>query len=101
MKSEDNFFDVCEEIKGYEVILYRTDKCQPAVFNLTEDEFEENKQLIIWLDFLVKTNQWIPYAIYQDLFKLPEDNYPGLRLIDEVQIRYVEQSWKVKNINIY
>ena len=101
MKLNDEFFDEYEEFKGYEIVLYRRDKCIPAVFNLTEEEFEENKQLVILLDFLIKTDQWVPYAIYQDLFKLPEENYPGLRLIDEMQLRYIEQTWKVKNINIY
>lgn len=101
MKMSDEFFDVCEEIKGYEILLFRKDKCKPVSFILTEEEFEKNKQLVIWLDFLIKTDQWIPYAIYQDLFNLEEENYPGLRLIEGIQMRYFEQSWKFKNINIY
>lgn len=95
-------FDSCSIFEGYEFTLFRRDNPSiPAVFRITKEEFEERKELVIRLDFLIKTNQWIPYAIYEDLFELPEIKYPGLRLIDDISINYIEFSLKQKKINIY
>ena len=86
MKLSDDFFDDNFSFKGYEVTLFRKDQAHPFSFRLTDEEFEANKELVIRLDFLIKTNQWIPYAIYKDLIDLPEDNYPGLRVIENIDI---------------
>jgi hypothetical protein len=95
-------FDSCSIFKGYEFTIFRRDNPNiPVVFRITKEEFEERKELVIRLDFLIKTNQWIPYAIYEDLFGLPESKYPGLKLIDDMNINYIEFSLKQKKINIY
>lgn len=95
-------FDSYSIFEGYEIAVFRRDNPNvPTVFRITKEEFEERKELIIRLDFLIKTNQWIPYAIYEDLFGLPESKYPGLRVIDDISINYIEFSLKQKKINIY
>lgn len=101
MKLSDDFFDDNFSFKGYEVTLFRKDQAHPFSFRLTDEEFEANKELVIRLDFLIKTNQWIPYAIYKDLIDLPEDNYPGLRVIENIDITYLEVSIRSKKIHIY
>ena len=54
--------------------------------------------LVNLLEFLIKTNQWIPYAVYQDLFNLPEEKYEELEYVDDINIYYIEYSLKLKKI---
>ena len=101
MKLSDDFFDECVNYEGYEITLFRKDHAKPFSFRITDEEFEDKKELVIRLDFLIKTNQWIPYAIYEDLIDLPEDMYPGLRIIEDIDITYMEFVLKTKKIHIY
>jgi hypothetical protein len=101
MRLEDEFFDNCTKYKGYEITIYKKDDSTPVMFRLTEDEFEQRKQLVIWLDFLIKTDQWVPYELYKDLFDLEEYMYPGLRVIEDMDIHYLEYTLRTKKINIY
>lgn len=91
-----NFFDSCDSFKGYEISLIKKDKS--VTFRLTNEEFELNEMLVNLLEFLIKTNQWIPYAVYQDLFNLPEEKYEELEYVDDINIYYIEYSLKLKKI---
>ena len=101
MRASDEYFDNCSSFEGYEITLFRKDQGEPFSFRLTNEEFEEKKELVIMLDFLIKTNQWIPYNIYKDLCNMPEMNYPGLRLIVDINIIYIEVILRSKRIHIY
>lgn len=101
MKSNNECYDDYTQYEGYEIVIYKRDKTRPAVFRLDVEEFNERKELLIWLDFLIKTDQWVPYAVYKDLFGLEEDYYPGLRVLDDMEIHYIEYSLKTKKINFY
>lgn len=91
-----DFFDSCDSFEGYEISLIKKDNY--VTFRLTPEEFELNEMLVNLLEFLIKTNQWIPYAVYQDLFNLPEEQYEELEYIDDINIYYMEYSLKLKKI---
>lgn len=91
-----SFFDSYDRFEGYEISLIKKDKS--VTFRLTEEEFEMNEDLINILEFLIKTNQWIPYPVYQDLFNLPKGKYEELEYIDDINIYYIEYSLKLKKI---
>lgn len=91
-----DFFDSCDSFEGYEIALIKKDN--HVTFRLTPEEFELNEMLVNILEFLIKTNQWIPYAVYQDLFNLPEEQYEELEYVDDINIYYMEYSLKLKKI---
>ena len=91
-----DFFDSCDSFEGYEISLIKKDNY--VTFRLTPEEFELNEMLVNILEFLIKTNQWIPYAVYQDLFNLPEERYEELEYVDDINIYYMEYSLKLKKI---
>jgi hypothetical protein len=94
-----NKFDEYHEFKGYRVLLTTFDEIT-RVFTLTEDEFNNKKDLLNWLEFLVKTEQWIPFALYHDLFGINKNMYKGLEDIDKFKIQKMEVVEKYKNINL-
>lgn len=91
--------DVNFEYKGYQITLinYKGEKFD---FELTEEDFFEKKHLICWIDFLIKTNQWIPYDLYRDVFVIEEYKYQGLENIKEIKVQYVEIINKYINVNL-
>lgn len=91
--------EINHEYKGYQITLICLNGSK-RVFDLTIDEFVEKKHLIQWIDFLVKTNQWIPYDLYKDVFAIEEYEYKGLEDIREFKVQYVEIVNKFKDINL-
>ena len=101
MRISDNFFDECTEYKGYEIIIYGKKSNVPVVIRLTIDEYDERKQLITWLDFLIKTDQWVPYELYKDIGDIDESEYSRIETVYDMSIHYIEYSLRTKKINIY
>lgn len=99
MEDDRLFFDVYNEFKGYKFVVTKLDGTK-AVFTLTEEEFKERKQLINWLDFLIKTNQWIPFALWKDLFDIKDLDYVGLKEVLDLEVHYIEIINKFKRINL-
>ena len=93
------FFDFYEEFKGYKFNVF-TKKGTRRVFTLEESEFNKKQQLVLWLDFLIKTNQWIPYPVWFDLFELPEEEYFEFKEIDHMETVYIEIINKMKKVNL-
>jgi hypothetical protein len=101
MDNDKCFYDEYYEFKGYKITVFREDGNPPANFSLTKEDFENKRDLITWMDFLIKTNQWIPYAVYEDLFGITEYEYIGLRKINCMKIQYIEVISKAKDIHLY
>lgn len=99
MDDEKNFFDEYQKFKGYKFVVTKRDNSK-AVFTLTEDEFKDRKKLINWLDFLFKTKQWIPFALWEDLFNIHEYEYIGLKEINDLEVYYIEIINKFKRIDL-
>jgi hypothetical protein len=93
------FYDFYEEFKGYKFHVF-TKRGTQRVFTLDEKTFKEKNQLVLWFDFLIKTNQWIPYAVWQDLFNLPEYMYYEFKEIDHMETCYIEIINKMKKVNL-
>ena len=91
--------EINHEYKGYQITLIRLNGSK-HVFDLTVDEFFKKKQLIQWIDFLVKTDQWIPYDLYKDVFTIEEYEYKGLENIREFKVQYVEIVNKFIDVNL-
>ena len=70
------------------------------IYTLTEDEFNNKKELINWLDFLIQTGQWIPYDLYYDLFGIPESLYNGIENIETIQVKFIETVSTCKDIDL-
>lgn len=70
------------------------------IYTLTEDEFNNKKELINWLDFLIHTGQWIPYDLYHDLFGIPESLYDGIENIETLQVKFVETVSTCKDVDL-
>ncbi len=101
MRISDNFFDECTEYKGYDITIFGKKSNKPVVIRLTIDEYNERKQLITWLDFLIKTDQWIPYELYKDIGMINENEYSEIETVFNMEIQYVEYSLRTKKIIIY
>jgi hypothetical protein len=91
--------EINHEYKGYQLTLVCLNGTK-HVFDLTVDEFFKKKQLIQWIDFLVKTDQWIPYDLYKDVFTIEEYEYKGLENIREFKVQYVEVVNKFIDVNL-
>ena len=87
------------EYKGYKVILINIENKQ-FVFDLSMNEFDEKIKFIHWIDFLVKTKQWVPYELYNEVFILEEDKYKEIEFIKEFKVQYVEIVNKYINVNL-
>lgn len=87
------------EYKGYKVILINIENKQ-FVFDLLMNEFDEKIKFIHWIDFLVKTKQWVPYELYNEVFILEEDKYKEIEFIKEFKVQYVEIVNKYINVNL-
>ena len=87
------------EYKGYKVILINIENKQ-FVFDLSISEFDEKIKFIHWIDFLVKTKQWVPYELYNEVFILEEDKYKEIEFIKEFKVQYVEIVNKYINVNL-
>ena len=87
------------EYKGYKVILINIENKQ-FVFDLSMNEFDEKIKFIHWIDFLVKTKQWVPYKLYNEVFMLEEDKYKEIEFIKEFKVQYVEIVNKYINVNL-
>lgn len=87
------------EYKGYKVILINIENKQ-FVFDLSINEFDEKIKFIHWIDFLVKTKQWVPYELYNEVFILEEDKYKEIEFIKEFKVQYVEIVNKYINVNL-
>ena len=87
------------EYKGYKVILINIENKQ-FVFDLSINEFDEKIKFIHWIDFLVKTKQWVPYELYNEVFILEEDEYKEIEFIKEFKVQYVEIVNKYINVNL-
>ena len=87
------------EYKGYKVILINIENKQ-FVFDLSINEFDEKIKFIHWIDFLVKTKQWVPYELYNEVFVLEEDKYKEIEFIKEFKVQYVEIVNKYINVNL-
>lgn len=87
------------EYKGYKVILVNIENKQ-FVFDLSINEFDEKINFIHWIDFLVKTKQWVPYELYNEVFILEEDKYKEIEFIKEFKVQYVEIVNKYINVNL-
>ena len=75
--------------KYYEVSLLQMDGIT-RVFYLSEDDFNKNIELLKWIEFLVLTNQWIPFPLYQDAFGINETLYKGLDNVENINIKFIE-----------
>lgn len=97
-------FDREEEFKGYKILFFRKRKAIPVQYTLTKEEYEERKSFLIWIDFLIKTEQWVPYSLYKEVFdnKINEDKYEELHLSDIItmEITYEEYYRGIKDINL-
>lgn len=91
--------EVNHEYRGYQITLICFNGSK-HVFDLSVDEFFEKKHLIQWIDFLVKTDQWIPYDLYKDVFTIEEYEYKGLENIRELKVQYVEIVNKFLDVNL-
>ena len=91
--------EINHEYKGYQITLICLNGSK-HVFDLTVDEFFEKKHLIQWIDFLVKTDQWIPYDLYHDLFGIPESLYDGIENIETIEVKFVENVITCKDIDL-
>ena len=70
------------------------------VYTLTEDEFNNKKEVINWLDFLIQTGQWIPYDLYHDLFGIPESLYDGIENVEKIEVKFIENVITCKDIDL-
>ena len=73
-----------------EFYLKNEDFIVPVELTIKSDEFEDKKQLLNWIDFLIKTDQTIPYNLYKDIFGITEEEYKFFYLenVKEMKIRY-------------
>ena len=101
MRISNNFFDECTEYKGYDITIFGKNNNIPVIIRLSIDEFNDRKQLITWLDFLARTNQWVPYDLYKDIGNISEGQYRRIENVSSIDIQYVEYSLRTKKINIY
>ena len=92
-------FDEYSVFKYYQFLL--TDfKGITRVYTLTEPEFEDKKDLINWLDYLVSTGQWITFELYHDLFGIPESMYSGIENIERLQVKHIETVHKCTDVDL-
>ena len=99
MEDERIFFDEYHEFKGYKFVVTKLDNTK-TVLTLTDEEFRSRKKLINWLDFLIKTDQWIPFDLWKDLFDISEEEYVGLKEVKGLDVHYIEIINKYKRINL-
>ena len=73
-----------------EFYLKNEDFIVPVELTIKSDELEDKKQLLNWIDFLIKTDQTIPYNLYKDIFGITEEEYKFFYLenVKEMKIRY-------------
>ena len=67
---------------------------------ITENEFEDKKDLINWLDYLISTGQWVTFDLYHDLFGIPESMYNGIEDIEQLQVKYIETVHKCTDVDL-
>lgn len=92
-------FDEYSVFKYYQFLL--TDlKGITRVYTLTENEFEDKKDLINWLDYLVSTGQWITFELYHDLFGISESMYSGIENIEQLQVKHIETVHKCTDVDL-
>ena len=92
-------FDEYSVFKYYQFLL--TDfKGITRVYTLTESEFEDKKDLINWLDYLISTGQWITFELYHDLFGIPESMYSGIENIEQLQVKHIETVHKCTDVDL-
>ena len=70
------------------------------LYTLTESEFNNKKELVQWLDFLIQTGQWIPYDLYHDLFGIHESVYDGIENIEKIDVKFIENVITYKDIDL-
>ena len=92
-------FDEYQVFKYYQFLL--TDFIGVTrVYTLTEDEFNNKKDLINWMDFLISTGQWIPFDLYHDLFGINESMYKGIENIEEMKVKFIEMVSTCKDVDL-
>lgn len=95
-------FDREEKFKGYNIYFFCKGENTPVRFRMSEEDFNEYESFLNWMDFLVKTEQWIPYAFYKDVFNMEEQEYKDLKLenVEMMEINYEEYYRRIKDIDL-
>lgn len=95
-------FDNETKFEGYKIFLYTKDYSVPVQLELTEEQYKNKKHLLNWIDFLVKTEQWVPYNLYKDLFEISEEDYNDLALeyINHMTVEYEYFHRKTRKIDL-
>lgn len=85
--------------KYYQITLTQLDGVI-RLFHLSEDDFYKNKDLLKWIEFLVLTGQWIPFALYHDALGINETMYEGLVNVTKMDIKFIETVTMVTDIDL-
>lgn len=94
------FYEDYIEHEEYRIILTTYANKPKVVFPLSTEEFNEKKDLIIWLDFLIKTDQWITYEMLYEIFGIDTYEYRDLKYLKEMTIQRIETEIGINNINL-
>lgn len=94
------FYEDYIEHEEYRIILKSYDNKPEIMFVLSTKEFEDKKDLIIWLDFLIKTDQWITFELLYDIFGIEPYQYRDLKYLKDMTIKHIETEIGIKNINL-
>lgn len=86
----------------YIVEFFLKGKVESTELSLSKEDFRNKKHLLNWIDFLAKTEQWVPYNLFKDVFNIGEDVYDilGLSNVLEMKIRYESFRLTVEYINL-
>lgn len=95
-------YDYEATFEGYKVLFYTKDFTTPVQLVLTNEQYKDKKQLLNWIDFLIKTEQWVPYNLYKDIFEIAEESYNdlGLEYVKDMTVEYEYYLRKTKKINL-
>ena len=88
----------------YNVEFYLKNEEFPVPVELTikSSEFEKKKKFLNWIEFLIKTEQSVPYNLYEYVFSITEEEYEKFYLenVKEMKIRYERVRITVGYVNL-
>lgn len=100
MMKDKIFYDQYLIHSEYRITLVSYSGKPSITFIMTEDEFDFKKDMLIWLDFLIKTDQWVTYEMLHELFEMDSYTYMDFKYLKEMKIQYIESEIGIDNINL-